>query len=225
MASVDSIVYVVDDDPAVRASLSSLLRSTGLRVETFGTADEFRRHSRVNVPSCLILDVQLPDSSGLDLLAELNASEEGIPVVFITGHGSIPMGVRAIKEGAVEFLTKPFEEMDLISAVQQALERDRVARARRMQLGRLRERWERLTPREREVLALVAKGRLNKQIARELGAAEQTIKVHRGRVMRKLEARSVPELVRFMEEVAGQPWTQLAASAEPPRRSTARPEA
>jgi FixJ family two-component response regulator len=200
------IVYVVDDDPSIREALSSLLRSLGLRVETFAAAEDFLAHRRPDAASCLVLDVMLPGSSGLDLPAELEASGAPIPIVFITGHGTIPMTVRAMRQGAVEFLTKPFQEEELIAAIRQALERDERARSERADLSELRERWERLTPREREVLEQVVKGRLNKHIARELGAAEQTIKVHRGRIMRKLEARSVPELVRFAQRVAEQPW-------------------
>ena len=208
MAVEPPIVYVVDDDPSIREALSALIRSMGTAVETFASAEEFLQRNRPDVPSCLLLDVQLPGSSGLDLPSKLAELNESMPVIFITGHGTIPMSVRAIKEGAVEFLTKPFQEAELISALEQALERDAASRHERAELVELRNLWERLTPREREVLALVVKGRLNKQIARELGAAEQTIKVHRGRVMQKLEARSVPDLVHFMERIAGQPWAQ-----------------
>ena len=206
VAPMEPIVYVVDADLSVRQALSSLIRSTGLRVETFATADEFRRHSRSDAPACLVLDVQLPDGSGLDVPRELAASKVPIPIIFITGHGTIPMSVRAMKAGALEFLTKPFREEELMAAIQQALEYDRRSRQERAELAELRGRLARLTPREREVLALIATGRMNKEIAAELGAAEQTIKQHRGRVMRKLGVRSVAELVRLVERDAGS-WT------------------
>jgi FixJ family two-component response regulator len=204
MTSAEPIVYVVDDDLSVRQALSSLVRSVGIRVETFASAQEFLRYSRPDAPSCLVLDVLLPESSGLDLPRELRASEVLIPIIFITGHGTIPMSVRAMKAGAVEFLTKPFREEELIAAIQQALERDRMVREERADLVEFRRRFTTLTEREREVLALVVTGRLNKQIAAELGTAEQTIKVHRGRVMQKLGVGSVAELVRLVERVAGQ---------------------
>jgi FixJ family two-component response regulator len=203
MTSAESIVYVVDDDLSVRQALSSLIRSVGMRVETFASAGDFLRHARLDAPSCLVLDVHLPDSSGLDLPGELRTADVQIPIVFITGHGTIPMSVRAMKAGAVEFLTKPFREEDLIGAIQQALERDRAAIRERAELAELRARFDRLTARERDVLALVVTGRLNKEIAAELGTAEQTVKVHRGRVMQKLEVGSVAELVRLTERVAG----------------------
>ena len=215
MTEADAIVYVVDDDLSVRQALSSLVRSVGLRAETFASATEFLRHGRPDTPSCLVLDVHLPDLSGLDLPRELSAADAPIPIVFITGHGTIPMSVRAMKAGAVEFLTKPFREEDLIAAVEQALERDRVARRERAELTELRRRFDRLTPRERDVLALIITGRMNKQIAAELGTAEQTVKVHRGRIMQKLEVGSVAELVRFAERVAVQPWSLDASAAGP----------
>jgi FixJ family two-component response regulator len=200
MAAEDPIVYVVDDDLSVRQALSSVVRSIGLRVETFASAAEFLPHPRSDAPSCLVLDVQLPDASGLDLVGELEAATP-IPIIFITGHGTIPMSVRAMKAGALEFLTKPFREEDLISALRQALERDGSARRERAELAGLRVRLGKLTPREREVLALVVAGRMNKQIAAELGTAEQTIKQHRGRVMKKLGVDSVAELVRLAQRV------------------------
>jgi len=206
MSSAEPVVYVVDDDLPVRQALGSLIRSLGLRVAMFASAGEFLIHPRTDAPSCLLLDVQLPDASGLDLLEQLKASEIEIPIIFITGHGTIPMSVRAIKGGAVEFLTKPFREEDLIGAIEQALTRDRATKAEQAGLGELRGRFERLTPRERDVLALVVQGLLNKQIAGELGTAEQTVKTHRSRIMRKLEVGSVAELVRLVERVAGQPW-------------------
>lgn len=202
----DGIVYVVDDDGAVRDALSSLVRSIGLRVATFGSAREFLGHPRGDAPACVVLDVHLPDGSGLEIPGELRSAGVAIPIIFITGQGTIPMSVRAMKTGAVEFLTKPFQEEDLIGAIHVALERDRAALRDRAELAALRTRMETLTPRERDVLALVITGKLNKQIAAELGTAEQTVKQHRGRVMQKLEVESVAELVRLMERAAGQPW-------------------
>jgi FixJ family two-component response regulator len=201
MATERPIVYVVDDDLSVREALRSLIRSVGLRCETFASAAEFLGYRRAEDPTCLILDVQLPDASGLDLIRVLDAEEAPIPIIFITGHGTIPMSVRAMKSGAVEFLTKPFREEDLIAAMRQALERDGSARQQRAELADVRARMRKLTPREREVLGLVVAGRMNKQIAAELGTAEQTIKQHRGRVMKKLEVDSVAELVRLAERV------------------------
>jgi FixJ family two-component response regulator len=206
-------VYVVDDDVSVRQALSSVLRSTGLRVQTFASAREFLGHPRADAPCCLVLDVMLPDASGLDLPGELAAADLPIPIIFITGHGTIPMGVRAIKAGALEFLTKPFREQDLLAAVGQALHHDRAARAERAELAALRGRLGRLTPREREVMALVVTGRINKQIAAELGTTEQTIKQHRGRVMQKLDVGSLPELVRLVERVSGRPPTATPSPA------------
>ena len=201
MAREEPSVYVLDDDLSVREALRSLIRSVGLRCETFASAAEFLRYPRAEVPACLVLDVQLPDASGLDLVGVLDAEEAPIPIIFITGHGSIPMSVRAMKSGAVEFLTKPFREEDLINAMRQALERDTSAKQKRAELAGLRARMQKLTPREREVLGLVVAGRMNKQIAAELGTAEQTIKQHRGRVMKKLGVDSVAELVRLAERV------------------------
>jgi FixJ family two-component response regulator len=202
MAADDPIVYVLDDDLAVRQALSSVVRSTGLRVETFASAEEFLGQPRAEAPSCLVLDVQLPDGSGLDLPSALGKRGDSIPIIFITGHGTIPMSVRAMKAGALEFLTKPFREEDLLSAINDALARDRAARRGRAEVSVVQERLATLTPREREVLDLVVTGRMNKQIAAELGTAEQTIKQHRGRVMRKLGVDSVAELVRLVERAA-----------------------
>jgi FixJ family two-component response regulator len=197
-------VYVVDDEASIREALSSLLRSAGLRVETFGSAQEFLRYPRSERPACLILDVGLPDGSGLDLPAELRNMDASLPVIFITGHGTIPMSVRAMKLGALEFLTKPVRNEDLLAAIKIALERDRANRIDRSEIAEIRRRLEKLTPREREVMALVVAGKMNKQIAVELGTAEQTVKQHRGRVMRKLEASSVADLVRLVERASAQ---------------------
>jgi FixJ family two-component response regulator len=215
MATEDPIVYVVDDDLAVRQALSSVIRSTGLRAETFASAQEFLGYTRADAASCLVLDVQLPDVSGLDLVSDLQAVAP-IPIIFITGHGTIPMSVRAMKAGALEFLTKPFREDDLLGAIDQALERDRAARRERAEVAEVRSRLATLTPREREVLELVVTGRMNKQIAAELGTAEQTIKQHRGRVMRKLGVESITDLVRLVERATSPPGPRGASAAEPP---------
>jgi len=195
------VVFVVDDDPSVRSSLKFLISSEGLQVESFESADSFLRRKPPDAPTCLVLDVRLRGLSGLDFQRELAAKNIRIPIVFITGHGDIPMTVKAMKAGAIEFLTKPFRDQDLLDAVRIALERDRARREQEKEVADLQQLFKSLTPREQEVISMVASGMLNKQIAGQLGVAENTVKVHRSRAMEKMHAQSFVELVRMIEKL------------------------
>jgi FixJ family two-component response regulator len=195
------IVFVVDDDPAVCISLKRLLRTVGLEARTYASAQEFLRGERPDAPGCLVLDVRLPGLSGLDLQQELTAAKIDLPVIFITGHGDIPMSVRAMKAGAVEFLTKPFREQELLEAVHRGIEKNRVMRQNSAELRILQGRYALLTPREREVFPRVTSGLLNKQIAAQLGTSEKTIKVHRGQVMQKMKAESLAHLIQMAKKL------------------------
>jgi FixJ family two-component response regulator len=201
MTDAEALVFVVDDDASLRASLQDLLESVGLRVAACASAQEFLRRPRPEVPSCLVLDVRLPGLSGLELQQRLAPGDLALPIIFITGHGDIPMSVQAMKAGAVDFLSKPFRDQDLLDAVHQALARDRAARAQQAERAALRRRFEALTPRQRDVMARMVAGLLNKQIAGELGTSEATVKTHRKQVMAKMRAESLADLIRFADQL------------------------
>jgi FixJ family two-component response regulator len=195
------IVFIIDDDRGMRQSIQDLVESVGLHAESFATSGEFLKRKRTNDPSCLVLDVRLPQMSGLDFQRQLAESGMQIPIIFVTAHGDVPMSVRALKSGAVEFLTKPFRDQDLLDAIQQALQRDRAEQEQQAEINDLQERYGALTAREQQVMALVVSGMLNKQIASEIGASEATVKIHRGNVMRKMQAGSVVDLVRMDDKL------------------------
>jgi FixJ family two-component response regulator len=201
MPDANSTVLVIDDDPHLRASVGRLLRSLGLDARLFASISDFLKSDPPDGPTCLVLDVRLPGRSGLDLQRELAAENREIPIIFITGHGDIPMSVQAMKGGAIEFLTKPFRDQELVEAIQLGLARDRARRENEKALAALKERFESLSPREREIMIQVAHGRLSKQIAADIGIAEATVKVHRSRLMHKMKARSLPELSRMADKL------------------------
>jgi FixJ family two-component response regulator len=201
MSKADSTVLVIDDDPDLRASVGRLLRSNGMDVQLFATISDFLKSDPPDGPACLVLDIRLPGQSGLDLQRELARAKRKLPIIFITGHGDIPMSVQAMKGGAIEFLTKPFRDQDLLDAIQLGLSRDRAWRENEKALADLRERFASLSPREREIVIQVARGRLSKQIAHEIGIAEATVKVHRSRAMQKLKTSSLPELGRMADKL------------------------
>jgi FixJ family two-component response regulator len=201
MATTETMVFVVDDDPSFRRSTAMLIESAGFRVESFSSAEEFLQAHRPDIPACLVLDVRLPQLNGLELQRELTEMDIQIPIIFLTGHGDIPMTVQAMKAGASEFLTKPFREQDFLDAIKRAISFDRAARLQRVKVEHLRRRYDSLTPREREVMACIVTGMLNKQVAQALGTTEKTIKVHRGHVMQKMGVRSFADLVLAAERL------------------------
>ena len=205
MTDTDPIVFIVDDDDSVRKALTRLIKSVDLNVETFASADDFLKRDSHNGPACLVLDIRMPGLSGLDLQDELVAAGRTLPIIFISAHGTIPLTVRAMKAGAVDFIEKPFEDQTLLDAINQSLKKDRQAKLEQAEVREIQRRVDSLTPREREVFALVVSGKLNKQIAFELGTTERTIKAHRARVMKKMQAKSLADLIRLAEKVISYP--------------------
>ena len=205
MTDTDPIVFIVDDDDSVRKALTRLIKSVDLNVETFASADDFLKRDSHNGPACLVLDIRMPGLSGLDLQDELVAAGRTLPIIFISAHGNIPLSVRAMKAGAVDFIEKPFEDQTLLDAINQSLKKDRQAKLEQAEVREIQRRADSLTPREREVFALVVSGKLNKQIAFKLGTSERTIKAHRSRVMKKMQANSLADLIRLAERVATYP--------------------
>ena len=205
MTDTDPIVFIVDDDDSVRKALTRLVKSVDLTVETFASADDFLKRDSHNGPACLVLDIRMPGLSGLDLQDELVAAGRTLPIIFVSAHGNIPLSVRAMKAGAVDFIEKPFEDQTLLDAIHQSLKKDRQAKLGQAELREIQRRVDSLTPREREVFAHVVSGKLNKQIAFELGTTERTIKAHRSRVMKKMQANSLADLIRLAERVATYP--------------------
>jgi len=205
MTDTDPIVFIVDDDDSVRKALTRLIKSVDLNVETFASADDFLKRESHNGPACLVLDIRMPGLSGLDLQDELVAAGLTLPIIFISAHGSIPLSVRAMKAGAVDFIEKPFEDQSLLDAINQSLKKDRQAKLEQAELREIQRRVDSLTPRELQVFALVVSGKLNKQIAFELGTTERTIKAHRARVMKKMQAKSLADLIRLAEKVGPYP--------------------
>ena len=205
MTDTDPIVFIVDDDDSVRKALTRLIKSVDLTVETFASAHDFLKRKSHNGPACLLLDIRMPGLSGLDLQDELVAAGRTLPIIFISAHGTIPLTVRAMKAGAVDFIEKPFEDQTLLDAINQSLKKDRQAKLEQAEVGEIQRRVDSLTPREREVFALVVSGKLNKQIAFELGTTERTIKAHRARVMKKMQAKSLADLIRLAEKVISYP--------------------
>ena len=212
MTTTEPTVFVIDDDKAIRSAIKNLLESVGLRVEVFSSPREFLKEGHKDKPGCLVLDVRLPGASGLDFQHELATGNVEIPVIFITGHGDIPMSVQAMKAGAVDFLTKPFRDQDLLDAIQRAIGRDQARRQLETEGVDIRNRFSSLTPREREVMSLVVAGLLNKQVAAQMGTSETTTKIHRGQVMRKMQAQSLPDLVRMSERLGPLPKSISSSS-------------
>lgn len=205
MTDTNPIVFIVDDDDSVRKALTRLIKSVDLNVETFASANDFLKRESHNGPACLVLDIRMPGLSGLDLQDELVAAGRTLPIIFISGHGNIPLSVRAMKAGAVDFIEKPFEDQTLLDAIHQSLKKDKQAKLKQAELREIQRRVDSLTPREREVFALVVSGKLNKQIAFDLGTSERTIKAHRARVMKKMQANSLAELIRLAEKLGPNP--------------------